>query len=311
MRQPVTYIEVEDTGQRIDNFLVRVLKAVPKARIYRMLRRGEVRVNGGRVKPAYRVQAGDRVRIPPIRPPRPAAAPVRPQLIEPLLRDGVLFEDDGLLILDKPAGMAVHGGSGISVGLIEALRAVRSERFLELVHRLDRDTSGCLILARSRAALRQMHELLRQRRVRKTYQLLVSGCWPSDLGAVDLALHRYVTASGERRVRAASHGKPSRTIFHRLSAGGEATWLQARPQSGRTHQIRVHAAASGYPLLGDDKYGSVLSKAQTRQHAINRLCLHATRLSFDWQGASLRVEAPLPPAFVQIWDRLEGDGSGK
>lgn len=309
MQQSVTYIDVDDPGQRIDNYLTRVLKPVPKARIYRMLRRGEVRVNGGRVKPTYRVQAGDRIRIPPVRTGRRVQAPARYHLLEPLLRDGVLFEDQGLLILDKPAGVAVHGGSGVSFGLIEALRAERSERFLELAHRLDRDTSGCLIVAKSRRALRDVHALLRQRRVRKSYELLVSGCWPPDLETVELPLHRFVTASGERRVRAASHGKPARTTFHRVRTGRSATWMQARLHTGRTHQIRVHAAASGHPVLGDEKYASAASAACREEIGKVRLCLHASRLSFDWQGASLRIEAALPAAFQDVWNRLQGNRS--
>ena len=304
MGPTVTYIEVDDPGQRIDNYLTRVLKAVPKARIYRMLRRGEVRVNGGRVKPAYRVQAGDRVRIPPVRTPRRLVPASGSPGVVARLRDSVLYEDDGLLILDKPAGLAVHGGSGISFGLIEALRANRSDRFLELAHRLDRETSGCLIVAKSRRALLELHGMQRQRRIRKSYDLLVCGPWPPELAAVELSLHRFVTASGERRVRVASHGKPSRTVFKRVRTAEFATWLQARLHTGRTHQIRVHAAASGYPLLGDDKYGTEASAACSRSSGAARLCLHASRLSFDWAGARLQAAAPLPSVFVETWDRL-------
>ena len=310
METSVTYIDVDDPGQRIDNYLNRVLKTVPKARIYRMLRRGEVRVNGGRVKPTYRVQAGDRVRVPPVRTGRRLAPPARYQPLGTLLREGILFEDDGLLILDKPAGLAVHGGSGVSFGLIEALRAARSERFLELAHRLDRDTSGCLIVAKSRSALKQLHALQRTRQVRKTYDLLVAGRWPRGLNAVGLPLHRYVTASGERRVRVAGHGKPSRTTFSRVRIALSATWLQARLQTGRTHQIRVHAASSGHPVLGDDKYGTDASAAWSRMGGIGRLCLHATRLNFDWDGVHLRVDAPLPALFGEAWARLSDNRSG-
>ena len=307
MQPTVTYIDVDDPGQRIDNYLTRVLKSVPKARIYRMLRRGEVRVNGGRVKPTYRVQAGDRVRIPPVRTGRRPTPPDVHSGLATLLRENILFEDGGLLILDKPAGLAVHGGSGVSLGLIEALRAHRCERFLELVHRLDRETSGCLMVAKSRKALLALHTMQRQRRVHKSYDLLVAGPWPPGLDAVDLPLHRFATANGERRVRVAGHGKPSRTAFRRVRTAALATWLQARLQTGRTHQIRVHAAASGHPLLGDDKYGTEASATATRAGNVARLCLHASRLSFDWQGARIRVNAPLPSIFEDAWHRLLND----
>ena len=307
MESSVTYIDVDDPGQRIDNYLLRVLKAVPRARIYRMLRRGEVRVNGGRVKPTYRVQAGDRVRVPPVRTGRRVSPPAGHQPLARLLGEGILFEDDALLILDKPAGLAVHGGSGVSFGLIEALRAARSERFLELAHRLDRDTSGCLIIAKSRVALKALHDLQRERRMRKSYDLLVAGRWPRKLNAVDLPLHRYVTQSGERRVRVAGHGKPSRTTFHRVGSASSASWLQAWLQTGRTHQIRVHAAASGHPVLGDDKYATDASAVCSGIAGAGRLCLHATRLSFDWEGARVGVEAPMPALFAEAWARLTSD----
>ncbi len=307
MPTSVTYIEVDDPGQRIDNYLRRRLKAVPKTRIYRMLRRGEARVNGRRVKPTYRVQVGDRVRVPPVRtgPHATPAVPDRP-LIN-LLHERVLFEDAGLLILDKPAGLAVHGGSGVACGLIEALRTARPGRFLELAHRLDRQTSGCLVVATSRGALHRLHVLQRERRVRKSYDLLVAGRWPRALGAVDLPLHRYATTDGERRVRVAAHGKPSLTTFHRERVGPSATWLRAVPRTGRTHQIRVHAAASGHPILGDDKYRTATSTACSRSVGIGRLCLHATRLQFDWEGMPLRIRAPLPPLFKELWGRLSAN----
>ena len=304
MGPTVTYIDVENPGQRIDNWLNRELKAVPRARIYRMLRRGEVRVNGGRVKPTYRLQAGDRVRVPPVRTGRRLPTPTRNEGLGRLLREAVLYEDDGLLILDKPAGLAVHGGSGVSFGLIEALRAARSERFLELGHRLDRETSGCLIVAKSRAALRQLHSLQRTREVRKTYELLVAGRWPLQLNAVDLPLHRYLTPGGERRVRVAALGKPARTTFNRVRVAASASWLRAWLHTGRTHQIRVHAASSGHPVLGDDKYGTDASASPSEAGGVRRLCLHAARLSFDWERSALSVDAPLPTLFAEAWARL-------
>jgi 23S rRNA pseudouridine955/2504/2580 synthase len=216
----------------------------------------------------------------------------------------ILFEDKGLLVIDKPSGLAVHGGSGVQLGLIEALRAGRSGRFLELAHRLDRDTSGCLMIAKSRAALSELHRLLRAQRVRKSYQLLVCGRWPRRQTVVERPLHRFVTAAGERRVRVDAQGKPARTTFNVLRACDAASWLSARLHSGRTHQIRVHAAASGHPLLGEDKYETAASEQSSKAAGVNRLCLHAVRLSLEWDGATRRIEAPLPPLFAEAWGRL-------
>ena len=305
MFSEVAYIEVEEPGQRIDNYLSKHLRAVPKSRIYRMLRTGEVRVNGRRAKPGHRLQAGDRLRIPPLRrgilPKRPAP----PRSLRILLRDRVLFENDELLILDKPAGLAAHGGSGIALGLIEALRAFRPEPFLELAHRLDRGSSGCLMVAKSRAALKALHLMQRQRRIKKSYELLVAGQWPPGLGLVDLPLLRFATASGEWRVRVAAQGKPARTRFAPVRTAAAATWLRAALLTGRTHQIRVHAAASGHPLLGEDKYETAASAACSEAAGVARLCLHATWLSLAWAGRRLRAEAPLPPDFFQAWERLD------
>ena len=306
MEASVTYVDVDDPGQRIDNYLIRVLKSVPKARIYRMLRRGEVRVNGGRVKPTYRVQSGDRIRIPPVRgtPRMPFFAANRSPGTLPRAR--ILFENDGLLVVDKPSGLAVHGGSGVAFGLIEALRASRPDPYLELAHRLDRGTSGCLVLAKTRGALKLLHSLQRDRKVRKSYELLVAGRWPRQLNRVDLPLHRYVVASGERRVRVAAHGKPARTTFQRIRMAAVATWLRAGLQTGRTHQIRVHAAASGHPVLGDDKYATPGSTQCSHDGGAQRLCLHATSLNFEWEGERLRIEAPPPNLFETVWNRLSG-----
>ena len=305
MQPQVSYLEVEEAGQRLDNYLARALRSVPRSRIYRMLRTGEVRVNGRRAKPGQRLQAGDRVRLPPVRlgPVAPRPAPSR--ALRALLRHRVLFDDDGLLILDKPSGLAVHGGSGLSFGLIEALRADRSEKFLELAHRLDRGSSGCLMVAKSRAALKTLHLMQRERRIKKSYDLLVAGQWPSGLGLVDLPLHRFATASGERRVRVAVQGKPARTRFAPVRTAAAATWLRAALLTGRTHQIRVHAAASGHPLLGEDKYETAASAACSEAVGVARLCLHASWLNLAWAGQRLRVEAPLPADFFQAWERLD------
>ena len=315
MNPSVSHVRIEgdEAGQRIDNFLLRRLKGVPKTRIYRMLRRGEVRVNGARTGPHRRLAAGDDVRIPPVRTARPPApaAPAGPagsgQGLMAQLDRRIVFEDEGLLVIDKPSGLAVHGGSGVALGLIEALRAGRSERFLELAHRLDRDTSGCLMIAKSRAALGELHRLLRAQRVRKSYELLVSGRWPRRRTVVEQPLHRFVTAAGERRVRVDAQGKPARTTFNVARACAAASWLSARLHSGRTHQIRVHAASSGHPVLGEDKYETAASEQCSKAAGVNRLCLHAVRLSFEWEGANQRIEAPLPPLFAEAWARLSDD----
>ena len=308
----VRYVQIDgdDAGQRIDNFLIRRLKGVPKVRIYRMLRRGEVRLNGARADPRQRLAAGDSVRIPPVRTAHLSAPAVPGQPLIAGLDRRVLFEDERLLVIDKPSGLAVHGGSGIQLGLIEALRVGRSERFLELAHRLDRDTSGCLMIAKSRAALSELHRLLRERRMRKSYELLVSGSWPRRQTVVERPLLRFVTTAGERRVRVSAQGKPARTTFNVLRECVAASWLSARLHSGRTHQIRVHAASSGHPVLGEDKYGTTASKHCSKVAEVNRLCLHAGRLSFEWDGANRRFEAPLPPVFAESWTRLSGEAVG-
>jgi len=294
-------------GQRVDNFLALRLKGVPRSRVYRLLRRGEVRVNRGRVRPHYRLAAGDVVRVPPVWrvETRSRAAPSRERRLA--IERAILHEDDELIVLNKPAGWAVHGGSGVQLGLIEALRMGRSDRFLELAHRLDRDTSGCLMVAKSRTALAELHRLLRAQRVRKSYQLLVCGRWPRRRTVVERPLRRFVTAAGERRVRVDARGKPARTSFNLLRECDAASWLSARLHSGRTHQIRVHAAGCGHPVLGEDKYETAASEQCSKAANVNRLCLHAARLSLAWDGAQRRFEAPLPPLFDEAWARLSNE----
>ena len=295
--------DAQAAGQRIDNYLLRELPGVPKSRVYRMLRKGEVRVNGSRVKPTYRLQGGEKLRIPPLRDATPAA-PVPAFIGDQLLttvEDAIIYEDDHLLALNKPAGFAVHGGSGLAFGIIEVLRRLRPDDQLALVHRLDRDTSGCLLVAKDRGTLLALHRALRERTVSKQYVAVVHGRWPRRLRTVRLALERYHTASGERRVRVSSSGKPSRTDFEVLSVGDSATLVRAHLHSGRTHQIRVHAQASGHPVVGDEKYASPEQQALAAARGIKRLCLHAETLVFEHGGHRLRLHAELPEDFQEAW----------
>jgi len=307
-RQLVVQLEA---GQRIDNFLVRELRGVPKSRIYRMLRTGEVRVNGGRVKPAYRLERGDRVRVPPLQGIGSVDAEgtaaerafIHQDTLDRLER-AILFEDDGLIALDKPAGMPVHGGSGLSFGAIEVVRRLRPADDPQLVHRLDRDTSGCLLIAKTRPLLLDLHRALRDREVKKRYDVLVHGQWPRRVTTVQLPLQKRLLASGERRVSVAAEGKPSRTDFSIRIGGTRATWLEARLHTGRTHQIRVHAQASGHPVVGDEKYARPDQQALATSLGIRRLCLHASELVILHRGARLRLVAPIPADFEAAWQAL-------
>lgn len=294
MAAEVNIVDIDaEHGQRLDNFLIARMKGLPKSRVYRMVRRGEVRVNGARSGPAYRLQRGDRVRIPPFRSSRPPAPGGNSNAGGPseALCGATLYEDHDLLVLDKPGGVAVHGGSGIALGVIEALRRSDPATPYALVHRLDRDTSGCLAVAKNRHTLVALHAQLRKGVVGKRYDLVVAGRWPARLRVVDKPLARYALASGERRVRVSAEGNPSTTHFRVVARFGDATWLAAFPRTGRTHQIRVHAAASGHPIFGDAKY------APSRVQAHFRLFLHATALTFELRGRSLRLTAPVPPEF--------------
>lgn len=293
----VTHREVkpDDAGQRIDNYLLRELKGVPRARIYSMLRKGEVRINGSRVRPTRRLAAGDRVRIPPVVVKAPAAAPsaVRSERLESL-KSRILHADASILVLNKPAGWAVHGGSGVSLGIIEALRLIYPDEPLELVHRLDRETSGCLVIARRRSALRQAQAAMRERRVDKRYLAIVHGDWPESVEAVEVPLRREQDSSGQRIVRVHDGGKPARTevsIARRLQG---ATLLDAHPTTGRTHQIRVHLASRGYPIIGDTRYGERSVNRRYAELGIKRLCLHALSIRLPLEERTLAVAAPLP-----------------
>lgn len=293
-------------GQRVDNFLLRLLKGVPKSHVYRMLRSGQVRVNSGRVGPDHRLKAGDRVRVPPVRTaqretPVPAGGKPRTPL-------RILHEDEALLAIDKPAGLAVHGGSGVSYGVIEQLRQERpAAPFLELVHRLDRDTSGVLLLAKKRPALVALHQQMRAGEARKYYMALVCGAWTNARQKVEFPLHKYTLPSGERRVRVSGEGLPSTTIFRLKAKRAGYSLLEAELKTGRTHQIRVHLAHVGYPIAGDDKYGSYDANEALGQLGLKRMFLHAARLivRHPATGRELVLEAALPPDLSSFLARLE------
>ncbi len=292
----VRWVDVDDAaeGQRIDNFLVKALKGVPRSHLYRILRSGEVRVNSGRVSASYRLKLGDRVRIPPVRvaapPARGGAAPTR-------LGAAPLYEDDWLLAIDKPAGLAVHGGSGVSMGAIEQLRRERPDQhFLELVHRLDRETSGVLLLAKRRRALTDLHAQLRHGQVDKRYRVLVLGDWKNRRQSVSLPLRKYVTGGAQRRVAVDAEGAAAVTIFNLLGHYDGYSLLEAELKTGRTHQIRVHLSHLGFPIAGDDKYGDFAANKVLEKQGLKRMFLHAVSMSFKHPatGEALHVEAPLP-----------------
>jgi len=332
---PVTYHDLDnenDVDQRIDNFLMRKMKGVPRQHVYKILRSGEVRVNGGRVRASYRLCLGDRVRIPPVR--TREEAPIRPAKgLADRLAESVLHEDDDLLVVNKPAGVAVHGGSSVSSGVVETLRLSMGNPDLALAHRLDRATSGCLALAKNRRSLRALQAAFRERQVRKIYLLYVWGEWPERLRSVQLRLLRQTAKNGDRRVTVAQDGQTARTDFEvmqrssvlaaaspgaaqrggstRVAGQADAahtiSMLRASLHTGRTHQIRVHASANGYPLIGDDKYvGPFTRPSSSAKRAEPRLCLHASRLVLPLAGASLKLQAPVPEEMRQVWTQLTG-----
>jgi len=310
-------IDAESAGQRLDNVLLRELKGVPKTHIYRVIRSGEVRVNSGRAQAETRVAAGDLIRVPPMRLAEPSAAPAAPAREFP-----VLFEDEQLLAIDKPAGVAVHGGSGVSSGVIEQLRRSRPEaRYLELVHRLDKETSGVLLLAKKRSALTALQDQFRARpnekAVGKIYAALVFGAWPANLKVLDLALHKTLDSAGERHVRVVSpahaDGRRSITLVRVVRALAACTLLDVTLKTGRTHQIRVHLAHSGHPIVGDPKYGDFArNKAFARDRRFNRMFLHARQLAFEHPagGGRLMLEAPLPPECRDLLSALDAATGG-
>lgn len=312
-KESVTYLKVDesDAGQRIDNFLARHLKGVPKSHLYRILRSGEVRVNKGRVDAARKLELGDEIRIPPIR----VAAPQinRPTVLPKggiRLVERILYHNEGLLVLDKPAGMAVHGGSGVSLGVIEQLRLEMPEqRFLELAHRLDRETSGVLMLATKRSALVALHDMMRANQMDKRYFALVLGRWTDALRHIKQPLHKYLNAEGERRVLASADGQSAHTVFRLQRNWTNFSLLEAELRTGRTHQIRVHLAHAGFPIAGDDKYGDFARNKVLAKTGLKRMFLHAHRVSIKHplNDEMLVLEAPLPAELADFLVQLDRD----
>ncbi len=307
-KETVSFLEVgeDGAGQRIDNYLLKVLKGVPKSHVYRILRSGEVRVNKGRSTADRRLELGDRVRVPPIRLAEPKDAAAVPA------RDfSVVFEDEAMLVIDKPAGVAVHGGSGVDFGVIEQIRKARPQaKFLELAHRLDRETSGLLIIGKKRSALTKLHDLLRDGGIDKRYFALVKGHWRDKLRNVKLPLHKFLTAEGERRVRVDPQGKEAHSIVRLkerwMTPWGPFSLLEVELRTGRTHQIRVHLAHLGFPILGDEKYGDFALNKDLQKAGLKRMFLHAAslRLSHPLSGEKLRLAAPLPSELEKFLNKL-------
>ncbi len=307
-------IDSESAGQRIDNFLLTYLKRLPKSRVYRLLRKGEVRVNKGRIKPEYKLQEGDVIRIPPVFLPSENAPVPAGEALKSLLESRILFEDDRLLVINKPSGLAVHGGSGINLGLIEVLRQMRPQaKSLELVHRLDRETSGCLLVAKRKSILRYLQNHFREgvKGIQKTYLALVNGSWPKRKTQVSAPLKKNELQGGERMVRVDVEGKASLTEFSIVDSFSDFTLVAAEPVTGRTHQIRVHALSVGHSLAGDDKYGDDQVNRELRNLGLKRLFLHAAKLSFvlppregQGKGERLTVEAALDDDLAGVLLRL-------
>jgi 23S rRNA pseudouridine955/2504/2580 synthase len=310
----VQYVEVgpDDAGQRLDNFLSRQLKDVPRTHIFRLLRKGEVRVNKRRAKPDQRVVAGDSIRIPPVRHGAAAPAPGEPRpasaSLQKLVLDAIIFEDADLVIFNKPSGLAVHGGSATSFGLIEALRSARPDLAgAELVHRLDRDTSGCLLVAKRRLALRDLHAQLREGRTEKRYLALLCGKWNLGTKRIELALDTNERRSGERHVAVRAHGKKAVSTFKPVQFfGNVASLMEVEIDTGKTHQIRVHAAHAGHPVAGDDKYGDRVLNDLLRGYGLNRMFLHSLSIGFTRPGTQepMLASAPLSPELGAVLDKL-------
>lgn len=317
-RASVRYVEVDEKseGQRLDNFLLKELKGAPKSLIYRILRKGEVRVNKKRAKPLQKLRLGDSIRIPPVRLEQSSQQMAKPgKGLRNLLMESIVYEDKFLLVINKPSGLAVHGGSGLSLGLIESLRAMdigkgeTGKNYLELVHRLDRETSGCLVLAKKRSSLVALHEIIREGQIKKTYQTLTVGHWPKNVRTVDAPLQKNTLSSGERMVKVNAEGKTSVTHFQIMEEFSKATLLEVDLDTGRTHQIRVHTQLTGHPVLGDDKYGSKESQAFSKSIGLKRLFLHAYRLEFRHPetGKNVIAESPLPSELHKALEILRNE----
>lgn len=306
-RPSVRIVEVDEgsEGQRVDNFLVRELPGVPKTRIYRLLRKGEIRVNKGRVKAATRLALGDQVRIPPIVIREPAEVKA-PHSMQQRLLSSILFEDKELLVINKPSGVAVHGGSGLSFGVIEALRGARSDLAdLALAHRIDRETSGVLVMTKRRSALRRLHEAFREERVSKVYLALVAGYWEHGECTIDAPLSVRERRGGERHVVVAADGKPSITHVVPTDSSRQATLMQVRPETGRTHQIRVHLAHRGSPIAMDPRYGDPDTNAEFKHFGLSRMFLHAQSIAFDDGNGNERLfVAPIDNELQRTVERL-------
>lgn len=307
----VAYVRVteDEAGQRLDNFLISRLKGVPRTRVYRMLRKGEVRINKGRAAASYRLCAGDMVRIPPVRRPAPGPASAPGTRAREFLEGRVLFEDDRLIVLDKPSGMAVHGGSGLSFGVIEALRATRPDApYLELVHRLDKETSGCLMVAKRRSYLRSLHKLLRQGSIEKRYLAMVRGHWDLGTRLLEDTLKTHHREGGERHVKVEEGGKSAASRFSPVQTFRPASLVEVELHTGRTHQIRVQAAAVGHPLAGDRKYGDPDFNRRVGAMGLKRMFLHAHSLAYEdpVNGEWRSFSSPLPDDLRAVLDALEG-----
>lgn len=312
VRTGVQHFEVseDDAGQRLDNYVHKRLGEIPRSKVYRVIRKGEVRVNGHRAGPDTRLQAHDKIRIPPvrIRPPEEIGRPSNE--LQETIRRAIVFEDARLLVIDKPSGIAVHGGSGVSFGVIEILRALRPDERLELAHRLDRDTSGCLIVARNTATLRIIHALLREENTtfEKRYLTLLKGPWDLGKKRIDAPLRTDTRVGGERTVRVDASGKPSLSEFRPVQFfGRRATLMEINLLTGRTHQIRVHAQHAGHPVAGDEKYGDEAFNEEMRTLGLSRMFLHASSVSFEWPdgGGQFSVNTPLPPELAKVVDKLD------
>ncbi len=316
IKHPVRLLTIDSghAGQRIDNFLVTLLKGVPKSRLYRLLRTGEVRVNKGRIKPTYRLQLDDIIRIPPLYTPAKGEKERPSKGLCDAIQQSIIYEDEALIIIDKPSGIAVHGGSGVQNGVIEIMRTIRpDERDIELVHRLDRQTSGCLLLAKNRITLLELHQLLRENRIDKRYYALVQGHWQNDECTVELPLLKDRAERGTRVVHVSDDGQPSSTHFRVVRRFDAMTLLEVKPLTGRMHQIRVHAAHLGHPIVGDELYGKRTLNRQLRKEGLKRLFLHAHALNFSLpaksasQGKmnSISIEARLSHELEKFLSTLE------